>query len=356
MPCRLTRFRTEHARRAARAHWADLCPGIPCALLLLCAGLLGCASPSSSHADWMSDIQARYSSRSLTLSDICWPRSHDAGTYTASFCRTRFSNACNTQTQALTMAEQLEAGVRAFDVRPELMDGAYFTHHTTTCGGFGCLGVPLTELFGDLRAFLDAHQEVVLIELGAFCSTGLDDADLLALIEDTLGPRLYAEPEGETRALMQRPLAELATVDGGRAIVFYEGLADSAALRQAGRFSRAQLTVDGYWSNVTDVELLRADQVGRFESFDPAAGRLFELSWTLTQDQDLALTCIGPPEQATSIRQLADAANPQLGPVLDDLVARGEIRPGRIPSVLSIDFADTFVTDECLRLTHLNLR
>ena len=339
------------ARTSSSPHLAALL-----ALTLCGAAPLGCASPSSSHADWMSDLGAQYRSRALTLSDICWPRSHDAGTYTASFCRSRFSNACNTQTQELTMTEQLEAGVRAFDVRPELMDGAYFTHHTTTCGGFGCLGAPLTDLLGELRAFLDAHQEVVLIELGNFCGTGLDDVALIELIEGTLGPRLYVEPEGETRALMQRPLAELAAPEGGRAIVFYEGIADSAALRQAGRFSFAQLTVDGHWSNVTDVDLLRADQVGRFESFDPTAGRLFELSWTLTQDQDLALSCIGPPEQATSIRQLAEAANPELGPVLDDLVARGEIRPGRIPSVLSIDFADSFVTDECLRLTHLNLR
>ena len=34
----------------------------------------------------------------------------------------------------------------------------------------------------------------------------------------------------------------------------------------------------------------------------------------------------------------------------------GEIRAGRIPNVISLDFVDTWVTDECLRLTELNLR
>ncbi|MCA9578263.1 MAG: hypothetical protein R3B40_25965 [Polyangiales bacterium] len=326
------------------------------ALLLVSAlASAGCADPTH-HADWMSEIAARYADRQPTMSDICWPRAHDAGTYAESYCRSRFSSACNTKTQELGMGAQLEAGVRAFDVRPERMDDDYFTHHTTTCGGLGCLGARLQDLLGELRTFLDQHREFVVIEVGGFCGTGADDDTLVALITTTLGPRLYTEPAGETRPLMQRPLAELVGPDGGRAVFFYEGLADTPELRAAGRYSPTQLTVDGHWSNVIDVELLRAEQVARFESYDPGSGRLFELSWTLTQNQELAVSCIGPPEQATSIRDLAEMANPLLGPTLDELVARGEIRPGRIPNVLSIDFVDTFVTDECLRLTHLNLR
>jgi hypothetical protein len=142
----------------------------------------------------------------------------------------------------------------------------------------------------------------------------------------------------------------------GHAIIVYEGLADTVELRRAGRFARSQLPVEGGWSNVTDVELLRADQVARFEAFDPSGDTLFELSWTLTQDQALAVSCIGPPEEATSIRELAELANPQLAPTLTALIDSGEIRAGRIPNVISLDFVDTFVTDECLRLTHLHLR
>ena len=327
-------------------------------LLVLAPSFSGCSSPAANHAHWMSDIVTQYPERELTLGDICWPRSHDTGTYSETMCRTRFSSACNTQTQHLTMAGQLAAGARAFDVRPELFEGQYVTHHTTTCGGLGCLGTPLTELLGDLRAFLDANPELVFLELGAFCGTSNDDPALIELIATTLGERLYREPEGEQRLLVDQPLATLMSPDGrtGRAIVIYDGLASTAELRRAGRFSHDQLPVDGHWSNVTDVELLRADQVGRFEEFDPSGDPLFELSWTLTQDQDLAVSCIGPPEDATSIRELADLANPVLGPTVDALIESGEIRPGRIPNVISLDFVDTFVTDECLRLTHLHLR
>lgn len=315
--------------------------------------------PRVDHSRWMSEAVELYDpDGTLTLADICWPRSHDTGTYMETMCRTRFSNACNTQTQHLTMAGQLAAGARAFDVRPELYEGQYVTHHTTACGGLGCLGTPLTELLGELRAFVDANPELVFIELGAFCGTSNEDLALIELVSTTLGERLYREPEGEQRLLMDQPLAELMSPDGltGRVIVFWEGLASTAELRQAGRFSHDRLPIDGHWSNVTDVDLLRADQVGRFESFDPSGAPLFELSWTLTQDQDLAVSCIGPPEQATSIRELADQANPQLAPTLDALIESGEIRPGRIPNVISLDFVDTWVTDECLRLTDLNLR
>jgi hypothetical protein len=334
-------------------------PLILVALLGIGAIAQGCSSPDVNHASWMSDVVARYDhDGALTLRDVCWPRSHDTGTYMETMCRSRFSSACNTQTQHLTMAGQLEVGARAFDVRPEVFEGDYVTHHTTACGGLGCLGTPLTQLLGELRAFLDTHPELVFIELGAYCGTGPDDQALIDLVSNTLGERLYRDPEGETRPLVERPLGSLMSADGrsGHAIIVYEGLADTAELRRAGRFARSQLPVQGGWSNVTDVELLRADQVARFEAFDPSGDTLFELSWTLTQDQALAVTCIGPPEEATSIRELAELANPQLAPTLTALIEGGEIRAGRIPNVISIDFVDTFVTDECLRLTHLHLR
>lgn len=330
-----------------------------CSTLVALATLLGCGGDEPlDHSQWMTEVVAQYPERALTLGDICWPRSHDTGTYMETMCRTRFSSACNTQTQHLTMADQLAAGARAFDVRPELFEGGYVTHHTTTCGGLGCLGTPLTELLGDVRAFLDANPELVFLELGGFCGTSNEDPALIELIATTLGERLYREPEGEQRLLVDQPLASLMSPDGvtGRAIVFYDGLASTPELRREGRFSRDQLPVAGYWSNVTEVALLRADQVARFEAFDPSGDTLFELSWTLTQNQDLAVSCIGPPEEATSIRDLADLANPALTPTLDALIESGEIRAGRIPNVISLDFVDTWVTDECLRLTHLNLR
>ena len=47
--------------------------------------------------------------------------------------------------------------------------------------------------------------------------------------------------------------------------------------------------------------------------------------------------------------------NGALAPQLDLLIEHGDIAKGQIPHVLSVDYADTFVTEQCLRLSRLNL-
>lgn len=327
------------------------------------------AALGSNHAEWMTELTCRYPDRGLTLKQIAWPRSHDTGTYAESSCLfPGAANACNTRTQAKTMAEQLAVGVRAFDVRPELIvpdqanvvsvaEPTYFTHHTVSCRSLGCIGTPLDALLSDVRHFLDRHRELVILELTHFCDTGVDDAALVTLIEQQLGDRLYREPVGETRPLIDRPLAELlpGTARRGKALVLWEGLADTAASRQAGRFPIDAIPVESGWSNTTDLGYLVQDQTTRYASYANDGTKLFELSWTLTQDTAMATACAENPDTATSIEDLATIANGALVPNLDALIASGQIRAGRIPNVISLDFAEGWVTDQCLRITEIGL-
>ena len=99
----------------------------------------------------MSDVVARYSDREVMLGDICWPRSHDTGTYMETMCRSTFSNACNTQTQTLGMSELLRVGVRYFDLRPTLFGASFVTGHYQDTGIWlvgnqGCNGEGLTAI------------------------------------------------------------------------------------------------------------------------------------------------------------------------------------------------------------------
>lgn len=322
------------------------------------------------HADWMNSVMCQHSDRTLTLFDVCWPRSHDAGNYTESSCLfPGGSNACNSRTQKISFGDQLAAGARAFDVRVqrvspgdfgvvEVDSPRYYTHHTIACGELGCLGAPFDDVLGQLRVFLDHHREVVILELSHMCRTGADDAGLLDLVSTTLGPRLYREPLSETRPLIARPLESMlpASSRTGVVVVIYEGAGDDATLRQAGRFDPAQLPVNAGWSNVHDLALLRADQLARFATYAPDGSQLYELSWTLTQDTTLALACATDPTTATSIQDLAVIANADIAPTIDSLVMSGEIHSGRIPNVISIDAIDDAVTEQCLRLTELNLQ
>jgi hypothetical protein len=88
---------------------------------------------------WMTqmwnDIKARQ------VYQVCVPGTHDAGTAVTTYATT-FSNACNTQTQSLTVYQQLMAGARYLDLRPcwwagsplYAAQGFYLTHYTEKLG------------------------------------------------------------------------------------------------------------------------------------------------------------------------------------------------------------------------------
>ena len=72
-----------------------------------------------STSDWMGTLINAYTEKNIALNDITITRSHDAGTYVLDSC-TFGANSCNTQTQHLNMTDQLEIGLRVFDIRPVL--------------------------------------------------------------------------------------------------------------------------------------------------------------------------------------------------------------------------------------------
>ena len=122
-----------------------------------------------------------------------------------------------------------------------------------------------------------------------------------------------------------------------------------------GRFPIDAIPVESGWSNTTDLGYLVQDQTTRYASYANDGTKLFELSWTLTQDTAMATACAENPDTATSIEDLATIANGALVPNLDALIASGQIRAGRIPNVISLDFAEGWVTDQCLRVTEIGL-
>ncbi len=305
--------------------------------------------------DWMSQIVDFYDDQDVALVDICLPRSHDTGTFIESSCLA--GNPCNTQTQHLHMQEQLEAGLRVFDVRPvRTEEGEYFTHHTTSCGGLGCFGVLIEDLLLDLKTFLDNHAELVILQINHFCETGSDDTDFIAMIDATLGDKLY-KTTNSNESIINKPIREIVSLENntGKAIVLYEDLDAASATPTLGQFDYAAIPTEGYWSNVFVLEELKADQFQRFEDFNDMGSTLFELSWTMTQNTDMAIDCFLNAANATSILDLATIANDSLQINITELITNGNIHKDKIPNMLSVDFADTFVTDECIKITVLSL-
>ncbi len=130
--------------------------------------------------NWMAAL-----SDTLPLTSLSIPGAHDAAT-----CTIHGRGRC----QALTIAELLHAGVRAFDLRPTLgsrfMRKAYQSprlgniHH-----GMKSTGLSLKEVFADFNAFLEEHPDEMLIVI---------------LRDESDGRYLFREPQKEKYAAALR--------------------------------------------------------------------------------------------------------------------------------------------------------
>ena len=95
----------------------------------------------SSNADWMRDT----GSLNLTIKEICLPGSHNSFSYN---CNTKMKPAQEfssfpkflnnllkswSETQTLSITEQLEQGIRYFDLRIEKHENTIYTVHGLFC-------------------------------------------------------------------------------------------------------------------------------------------------------------------------------------------------------------------------------
>jgi hypothetical protein len=167
-----------------------------------------CNAVGYNTCDWMSDVLREHPSSNIALVNLCLPGSHDAGMYMTQHC-TAFANVGNTQTQYLPMKQQLEAGLRIFDLRPWVYDGEFYTHHSMHCDGLGCKGDKLIHILQSTKEFLDTHHEVVLLELTHFCHTSASDTVFLSLLTNIIGDHIYRETKQSNTRLIQTPLTQI---------------------------------------------------------------------------------------------------------------------------------------------------
>lgn len=314
------------------------------------------ARTGSSNSNWMSNLIKENPGKTIRLIDISVPGSHDADMYVLQDCA--LANACNTQTQYLNMKDQLEAGLRMFDIRPIWYKGKYYTQHATDCNGLGCKGDIMDNILTQTKDFLDTHPELVFLEMSHFCGLAPDDASFLAFVRSKLGDRIYKETTSSTIPFCKRPLTDFIPTSEktGKVVLIFEGIADSHANRAAGMFTGAILPTYGGWTDDDNFPEMRKNQLNNFNSYVNDSTKLFQFSWQITQNSTQAITCTLSPNTATSIKTAAQYANEQLPLIADSLIASNEIRKGKIPNVIFVDFADNFVTNLCLKLSRLNLK
>lgn len=119
---------------------------------------------------WMEALDRSHSTwGQKPFQQLSFPRSHDAGAYDIQW----YSNLANKAvvvTQTRTIREQLEQGVRVFDIRPVKAprhDWAcgHGTDDTRVLSWQGGIGASIQQLVDDVNGFLEDKHEVILLDV-----------------------------------------------------------------------------------------------------------------------------------------------------------------------------------------------
>ena len=315
-----------------------------------------CEPTSNNTCDWMTELLRSHPAQDIALTDICLPASHDAGMYLTQYC-TAFGNSGNTQTQYLPMKQQLEAGLRLFDVRPAYYRDDFYTWHETKCDGLGCHGDKLKNMLNATKIFLDTHSELVILELSHFCHTSATDSAFLSLLANTFGDYIYRESIPSDIPIIKRPLRQILPAGSktGKVLLLLEDAPNTREYRAKGFFNTNEKHDVGGWTNDNMYLQLREHQLRNFSRYSGNGSTLYTLAWQITQHDEQALRSALAPHARVALYKGSYKANLQLPGFLDSLISTHDIHKGKIPNIVWSDFADTAVVHQCMKLTRISV-
>lgn len=308
-------------------------------------------------ANWMERTYSTLQNR--TLKQIALPGAHDAAMYVCQGCTTH-ANACNTQTQTLTMAQMLNAGVRYFDLRPMQSKGTLYCGHMAevpALGSLGCLGDTLQNVLQAVADFFKGGaQELVILTFSHYLDldTGKkDDPHMLqhvvAMVESTLRSYLYKNTTSQRLGSM--PLSNFIGAQGSVMACFKDPV---KPIHQLGIYTYADypsktdpdadLLIYDRFSDMNDAAKMAKDQLQKLEDPGNHGGDMFLLSWTLTLSKSQAAS------NSTCIKPLALTANNQLMPQLYTAIKNKQVTPQLMPNVIYTDFVDGWGAQICMEL------
>jgi hypothetical protein len=333
-------------------------------------------------AKWMEQMIGPAGSNK-TLKDIVIPGSHDAGmsVLTATGGQQKGTiNDCNTLTQKLNIAQQLNAGIRMFDFRAGTYNKLLYTKHASSdCmedalgGGYG---ERLYTVATAIKQFLQTNnQEIVLATFSHFC----EKETPLQTLKDSLFHWIGADLiYTATNSSYDRvPLSKLA----GKVILSFEvplnpdnrfptcSIADQSAAFV--NFRRTYAATNNL-NNLLDKEKAFFTALGSPGAL--AQNDMIRLDWQLTQSNDEApvicnefeddkinpivngvLLLTNVIRKNKSIINHAIGANAVLPVKLNEWIAAGIINKQNKPQILYVDVAGTWITDYCINLLRSDL-
>lgn len=296
------------------------------------------ASPRSQPTDWMQANIGTLGSRPLT--HICIPASHDAGMSQIN-SGTAFSNAANTQTQTLSIGDQLTAGSRYFDIRPVIADGSYSTGHysdvTQISSWQGSNGQSISDVISDINSFTSGNNELVIINLSHAYDTDSGNSDYPIFTQDQWNSlfdqltginHLYVDPNPTTVDLTKVTLSTFIGSSPAVVVVVQpDNTIDLGDYSSKGFYQYSQLNAYNSYADTSTLSTMESDQFTKMAAQRGTPDQsYFLLSWTLTQSTAEVLGV------GDSILDLANEADPAL---YTDLPAK--LSTSTYPNILFID-------------------
>ena len=273
-------------------------------------------SSSNPPPDWMAQNLATLGSNSLA--QITIPGSHDSGM--GVFQRsTPFSTASNTQTQRLTLGDQLRAGSRYFDLRPVISGGVCMANHYDFVEPLnlwqGGNGQTIAEIVQHINAFTVSYKELIILnfshdyntDVGNDAYRSFTQAEWDALFAQLAGLDDLWASSGDPTSVDLTTVVLRDFIGGGRAAVLFiiePSNVDLGSWVMRGFYKYWQFNAYNVYSDTDDADGMSQDQLQKL-SQQKSQGAYFLLSWTLTQDAEEVL--VGP-----SILSIADQVNQQL--------------------------------------------
>lgn len=269
---------------------------------------------------WMHNNLASLGNRALI--DLCIPGSHDAGMSEFN-AHTAGAFNCNTVTQTKNMLKQLEKGARYFDIRPVISAGKFYTGHYGEVGpsGQGANGQSIKDIINEVNNYTSTYKELVILHLSHDLNTDVGNFSYRPFTQKEWD-KLFAQLEGLNHLYINNnKYVKLADLDlnsyignGPAVIVLVKPEADDISLGNysgKGFFPNASFKIYNKYSETNDVGKMADDQLAKMEKKKGGdTPSYFLLSWTLTQSDTQAVTCITPGVK--SILDLAKIANQKL--------------------------------------------
>ncbi|MBX9635186.1 MAG: hypothetical protein K2X44_09415 [Magnetospirillum sp.] len=283
------------------------------------------------RARWMTDRLSALGSK--TLKNLVLPASHDSGMYQGGLQTVG-------KAQDLSIYEQLDYGIRYFDLRPKWNGSAF-----NICHGI-VTGPALTDILNQVVQFMQAgSKELVVLKFSHFENFGGGSAvykKLTAQITGALGRWLVTKQQLADKRLAEATLSQLVQ-NGGRVVVVCDGdmpvdyPADGIWVYRdwdAEKPAQGDLRVYDVYSNTISYDTMKSNQFAKFNAYtgickNKQDGKevpcdMFLLSWTLT-----------PP---TDVWNFSTQANRNLADALREL--RVPNAHGQIVNVLYVDYVE----------------